>query len=48
MHIFADSPFRKIINDAILKLKEQTILNNITDKWWKEMYGAKDCTAVSI
>ncbi|XP_026319013.1 glutamate receptor ionotropic, kainate 2-like [Hyposmocoma kahamanoa] len=41
----ANSPFRKIINNAILKLKELTILSNITDKWWNEMYGAKDCSA---
>ncbi|VVC94093.1 unnamed protein product [Leptidea sinapis] len=39
----ANSPFRTHINQAILELKELTILDKIKRKWWEDKYGANQC-----
>ncbi|KOB79075.1 Ionotropic glutamate receptor [Operophtera brumata] len=43
-----NSPFRSDINRAILKLKEQTKLEKIKNKWWKDKYGAKKCKPLTV
>lgn len=40
---FSDSPSRKRINEAILKLQEMGVLLRLKDKWWKEMNGGGQC-----
>ena len=37
-----DSPFKKEINQAILKLQENGVLHKLKNKWWKQK-GAKNC-----
>ncbi|XP_075975521.1 glutamate receptor ionotropic, kainate 2-like [Anticarsia gemmatalis] len=39
----ANSPFRTHINRAILKLKENTKLDDIKNTWWYKKNGAKEC-----
>ncbi|CAH1183231.1 unnamed protein product [Phaedon cochleariae] len=39
-----NSPYRKSINEAILKMQEMGILHRLKDKWWKEMNGGGKCT----
>nr|AXF48865.1 ionotropic receptor IR34 [Lobesia botrana] len=39
----ANSPYRSIINTAILKLKENNKLNEIRDLWWNTKFGATPC-----
>ena len=38
----ADSPYRDLISNAILKLQEDQILQMMYNKWWKQK-GAQAC-----
>nr|XP_023019507.1 glutamate receptor ionotropic, kainate 2-like [Leptinotarsa decemlineata] len=39
-----NAPYRKSINEAILKMQEMGALHKLKDKWWKEMNGGGQCT----
>lgn len=39
-----DSPYRKQISGAVLKLGEAGTLTELKRKWWKEMHGGGKCT----
>jgi hypothetical protein len=41
--LFAGSPYRDLISDAILKLQEAQSLQMLYNKWWKEKGGAGQC-----
>lgn len=40
---FLGSPYKKYIDDALLKLKETGELQKIKDLWWKENRGGGKC-----
>lgn len=40
----ADSPYRKQISGAVLKLGESGMLSELKRKWWKEMHGGGSCS----
>lgn len=42
--LFADSPYRKQISGAVLKLGESGTLSELKRKWWKEMHGGGSCS----
>ncbi|KAG5879600.1 hypothetical protein JTB14_025247 [Gonioctena quinquepunctata] len=38
-----NAPYRKSINEAILKMQEMGVLHKLKDKWWKEKNGGGHC-----
>ncbi|XP_037961199.1 glutamate receptor ionotropic, kainate 2 [Teleopsis dalmanni] len=42
-----NSPYRKEISGAVLKLGESGTLAELKRKWWKEMHGGGSCTQTS-
>lgn len=38
-----DSPYRKQISGAVLRLGELGVLSELKRKWWKEMHGGGSC-----
>ncbi len=41
-----DSPYKKLIDSAILHLKEGGVLHRLKKKWWKTKRGGGACDAV--
>lgn len=39
-----NAPYRKQINEAILKMQEMGILHTLKDRWWKQKHGGGQCT----
>lgn len=37
------SPYTKAISDGTLALQEKGVLQQLKQKWWKEMHGAGNC-----
>lgn len=46
MVTYIDSPYRKQISGAVLKLGEAGVLIELKRKWWKEMHGGGHCSTV--
>ena len=42
-----NSPYKKEINQAILRLQENGVLHKLKNKWWKQK-GAKNCKVSSL
>ena len=47
LFIFVESPYRKRLSTAILKLQASQVLDELKRKWWEERKGGGQC-AVSI
>src|SRR5438270_860343 len=39
----ADSPYRGLISDTIIKLQEGGILHELKNRWWKQKRGGGKC-----
>jgi hypothetical protein len=39
--LFADSPYRDILSDTILKLQDEGVIQKYYNKWWKEAANLK-------
>lgn len=47
VHTLTDSPYRKQISKAVLKLGESGTLAELKRKWWKEKHGGGRCSQLS-
>ncbi|CAG9860726.1 unnamed protein product [Phyllotreta striolata] len=39
-----NAPYRKAINEVLLKMQEMGLLQTLKDRWWKEKHGGGKCT----